>query len=64
MLELARLVQDAGFDDLGEKLETAYDRETIVLALTIEDREAILRALDDPPQALMLTEQHIPQLGE
>jgi len=31
---------------------TAYDRETRVLALTIDDREAILRALDDPPDEL------------
>ena len=33
-------------------LQTAYDRETIVLALTIPDRESILRALDDPPDGL------------
>jgi hypothetical protein len=52
VLELAVLVRDAGFDDVAERLETAYDRETIVLALTIDDREAILRALDDPPDAL------------
>ena len=47
-----RLLRDAGFDDIAEKLEVAYDRETIVLALTIADREAILRALDDPPDEL------------
>jgi hypothetical protein len=32
VLELAGLVRDAGFDDVAEKLEIAYDRETIVLA--------------------------------
>ena len=51
-LELAGLVRDAGLDDVAEKLEVAYDRETKVLALTIDDREAILRALDDPPDTL------------
>lgn len=49
VLELAGLVRAAGFDDVAEKLETAYDRETSVLALSIVDRESILRALDDPP---------------
>ena len=49
MLELARLLRDAGFDDTAARLEDAYDLETKVLALTIPDREQILRALDDPP---------------
>jgi hypothetical protein len=35
VLELAALVRNAGFDDVAQKLETAYDRETIVLALTV-----------------------------
>ena len=38
--------------ELAEKLETAYDRETKVLALTIDDREAILRAVEDCPDGL------------
>ena len=46
VLELARLVDD---DDLGSRLETAYGRMTKVLALTIPERETIIRALDDPP---------------
>ena len=33
-------------------LDRALARETTVLALTIEDRERILRALDDPPDGL------------
>jgi len=33
----------------SERLEPAYDRERNVLALTVADREAIIRALDDPP---------------
>ena len=46
MPELARLVDD---DGLGSRLETAYGRMTKVLALTIPERETIIRALDDTP---------------
>jgi hypothetical protein len=51
-LELTRLLRDDGFDDTAERLENAYDLETKVLALTIADRESILRALDAPPDGL------------
>ena len=40
-----------GSTSTAEKLENGYDRETKVLALTITDREVILRALDDPPDS-------------
>jgi hypothetical protein len=33
-------------------LQSALERETVILALTIKDRERILRALDDPPDGL------------
>jgi hypothetical protein len=46
VLELARLVDN---DALSARLETAYGRMTKVLALTIPEREAIIRALDNPP---------------
>ena len=52
VLELARLLRDADFDETAETLENAYDVECNVLALTIPDREAIVRALDDPPERL------------
>jgi hypothetical protein len=52
VLALSQLPRDAGFDETAEKLENGYDRETKVLALTITDREVILRALDDPPDSL------------
>ena len=52
VLELARLAREVGFNYLAEKLETAYDRETRVLALTIDEREMIIRSLDDPPESL------------
>jgi hypothetical protein len=48
VLELARLVDD----DLSSRLETAYSGMTKVLALTIPERETIIRALDDPPPGL------------
>ena len=49
VLELARLLRDAGFENVAERLENAYDVECKVLALTVPEREAILRSLDDPP---------------
>ena len=52
VLELARSLRDAGFDDTAERLENAYDLETKVLALTIVEREQILRALEDCPDGL------------
>ena len=49
VLELARSLRDAELDATAEKLERAYDNEVVVLALSlsIADREAMLRALDD-----------------
>ena len=38
--------------ELAERLERALDDEVKVLALTIDDRAVILRALDDPPEEL------------
>jgi hypothetical protein len=49
VLELAGMVDD---EALAERLETAYARMTKVLALTIEERETIIRALDDAPPGL------------
>jgi hypothetical protein len=37
------------FDDVADKLTRALLAETKVLALTIADRESILRALDETP---------------
>jgi len=48
-LKLARLLREVGFDEVAARLEGAWDAETRVLALSIEDRERIIRALDDPP---------------
>src|SRR5262249_23711982 len=49
VLELARLLREADFDDTAGRLEEAYDLETRVLALTIVERESILLALGTQP---------------
>ena len=48
VLELARLVRDAGFDDTAERLVAALEAEQAIVALMTQDRKAILRSLDDP----------------
>ena len=52
LLHLARLLHDAGFDDTAATLVVALESEQAIVALTIHDREAILRSLDDPPRGL------------
>ena len=52
VLELARLLRETDFEEVAERLENAYDAETKVLALTISERESILRALEDCPDGL------------
>ena len=49
VLTLARRLRDVGLDDTAERLETGYERETVVLALDIPQREALLRVLEDGP---------------
>ena len=49
VVELANRLRDAGFDLTAETLEDAYDRGTAVVALTIEDREVILRCWRTAP---------------
>ena len=52
VLDLARLLYDAGFDETAETLVVALEAKQVVVALTITDREAILHALEDPPAGL------------
>ena len=52
VLELARLLHDAVFDDTAGALVVALEAEQEFVALSIQDREAILRALEDPPDGL------------
>jgi hypothetical protein len=49
VVKLARRLRDAGLDDTAESLEEAYYAERQVAALTIPEREAILRVLEDCP---------------
>ena len=48
MRELAGLVDEP----TATVLRNAIERETVILALSIDDRECILHALDDPPDGL------------
>jgi hypothetical protein len=52
VLDLARLLYDAGFDDAAEAIVDALETEEEIVGLSIQDREAILRTLDDPPDGL------------
>jgi hypothetical protein len=66
VLELARLVDDPS---LAERLEDDYGRMTRVLALTIPEREMLIRALDDPPAGLeelraVLLREHVARVRD
>ena len=50
VLDLAELLHGSGFEDTAEVLVVALEAEQVLVALTIEDRERILRVLDDPPE--------------
>jgi hypothetical protein len=50
--DLADLLRDGGFDISAEKLDHARASGRSVVALTIPDREAMVRVLDDPPDGL------------
>ena len=49
LLDVVGLLHDSGFDDTAEALGVALEAEKTLVALSIQDREQILRALDDPP---------------
>ena len=49
---LAELLLEAGFEETADVLLLALDNEQDLVPLSIQDREAILRALDDPPLGL------------
>ena len=52
VLELAQCLRTEGLNDTAETLEDAYNSGHDVVALTISDREAILRALEYCPYGL------------
>lgn len=49
VLELARTVDDP---DLAERLERCYELGMRIAGLTVDERETVLLALDDPPRGL------------
>jgi hypothetical protein len=49
---LAELLLAAGCEDTADVLLLALDAEQDLVPLSVEDREAILRVLEDPPPAL------------
>jgi hypothetical protein len=49
---LAELLIAAGLEDTADVLLLALDAGQDLVALSIQDREAMLRVLDDPPQGL------------
>jgi hypothetical protein len=52
VLTIASRLRDAGLSVTAERLETAYDRETMVLALDIPERDEILQVLVDCAEGL------------
>jgi hypothetical protein len=67
LLDLAREVRKAGFESTAAKLERAWASEDPTLALETDDREALLRVLDQKPglavlQSVLLQE-HERKLG-
>jgi hypothetical protein len=52
VLDLADRLRDGGFDTPAETLESADASGRSAIALTVADREAIRRVLDDPPEGL------------
>jgi hypothetical protein len=52
VLHMTGLMDDSGFHDTAEALVVALEADQALVPLTIEDREAIWRALDDPSEGL------------
>lgn len=64
IVELVRFLRESGYIDVADRLDTALELETKILGLTIPEREAILRVLDDPPDGLaelrgVLLKEHV-----
>jgi hypothetical protein len=67
LLDLAREVRNAGAEDTAAKIEHAWATEATTLALETDDREALLRVLDDKPDLTVLQsvllQEHERKLG-
>ena len=70
--EIASRLRDIGDNsdlDAAEKLEHALAHDRRIVALSLDDREAILAALDDPPDELtefrgVLLSEHVWRMRE
>ena len=54
LLDLATRVRKAGFENTATKIEHAWAEEAKMLALETDDRDALLRVLDDKPELAVL----------
>jgi hypothetical protein len=52
VIELARMLRDAGSDDTAARLESGYEHQARLLALSVEERDEILAVLVDCPDGL------------
>ena len=52
VLDLFQRLLEAGFEDTADALAVAQDAGQRLVALTVQDREAILRVVDEPPIGL------------
>lgn len=64
VVELAGMLRDAGHDDTSARLERAQERQTKLLALSIDEREQILSVLLECPDGLaelrgVLLQEHV-----
>ena len=63
VIEVARMLRDAGSDDTAARLESGYEHQARLLALSVEEPDEILGVLVDCPDGLgelraVLLQQH------
>jgi hypothetical protein len=63
VIELAGMLRDVGCDDTAAPLESGYEHQAKLLALSVEERDEILSVLVDCPDGLgelraVLLQQH------
>ena len=69
VLALAQALHQRGFEHTAYGLERAFDAFTAEFPLTIEEREQMLLALDDPsddlaPFRAVLLQEHVGRVGD
>ena len=63
VIELAGMLREAGSDDTAARLESGYEHQARLLALSVDERDEILGVLVDCPDGLgelraVLLQQH------